>query len=114
RVLFRSSVSRAPGSLPSTVGVTSSRTGWVREWAWARSRAILLEQAVPVVLEGGHLAGRERQQVLLARPDPERAGDSPDDGARVVRRDRKSTRLNSSHLGISYAVFCLKKKSFHQ
>src|SRR5205814_8410144 len=26
-------------------------------------------------------------------------------------RDRKSTRLNSSHLGISYAVFCLKKKS---
>src|SRR5205814_7909085 len=26
------------------------------------------------------------------------------------RADRKSTRLNSSHLGISYAVFCLKKK----
>src|SRR5437899_6457191 len=26
-------------------------------------------------------------------------------------RDRKSTRLNSSHLGISYAVFCLKKKT---
>src|ERR1035441_2301415 len=29
---------------------------------------------------------------------------------RRKRRDRKSTRLNSSHLGISYAVFCLKKK----
>src|SRR5437899_9602701 len=28
----------------------------------------------------------------------------------LLRRDRKSTRLNSSHLGISYAVFCLKKK----
>src|SRR5258705_10286034 len=28
----------------------------------------------------------------------------------LFRRDRKSTRLNSSHLGISYAVFCLKKK----
>src|SRR2546426_8070621 len=27
-----------------------------------------------------------------------------------MRRDRKSTRLNSSHLVISYAVFCLKKK----
>src|ERR1035441_10780580 len=26
--------------------------------------------------------------------------------------DRKSTRLNSSHLGISYAVFCLKKKNY--
>src|SRR5258705_4172784 len=30
--------------------------------------------------------------------------------AAVCIRDRKSTRLNSSHLGISYAVFCLKKK----
>src|SRR2546426_3909121 len=28
----------------------------------------------------------------------------------AVKRDRKSTRLNSSHLVISYAVFCLKKK----
>src|SRR5690606_40149035 len=28
----------------------------------------------------------------------------------VVQRDRKSTRLNSSHVKISYAVFCLKKK----
>src|SRR5258705_9158911 len=31
-------------------------------------------------------------------------------GGTSWRRDRKSTRLNSSHLGISYAVFCLKKK----
>src|SRR5258705_4412629 len=29
-------------------------------------------------------------------------------------RDRKGTRLNSSHLGISYAVFCLKKKKLIQ
>src|SRR5262245_63524176 len=28
----------------------------------------------------------------------------------ATEQDRKSTRLNSSHLGISYAVFCLKKK----
>src|SRR5256885_10071110 len=37
------------------------------------------------------------------------------DGARaykgVIPEDRKSTRLNSSHLVISYAVFCLKKKA---
>src|SRR5256885_11538045 len=32
------------------------------------------------------------------------------DGEEVVAGDRKSTRLNSSHLVISYAVFCLKKK----
>src|SRR3712207_9361444 len=30
--------------------------------------------------------------------------------SRAPRRDRKSTRLNSSHANISYAVFCLKKK----
>src|SRR3712207_8723621 len=30
---------------------------------------------------------------------------------RVAVRDRKSTRLNSSHANISYAVFCLKKKN---
>src|SRR3712207_7324362 len=32
-------------------------------------------------------------------------------GARRRARDRKSTRLNSSHANISYAVFCLKKKN---
>src|SRR5256885_5973548 len=36
---------------------------------------------------------------LVAKPEPEE-----------VAKDRKSTRLNSSHLVISYAVFCLKKK----
>src|SRR5438067_8745433 len=35
-----------------------------------------------------------------------------DEGRRLqwLKRDRKSTRLNSSHVSISYAVFCLKKK----
>src|SRR5256885_6066669 len=33
------------------------------------------------------------------------------DNAKEFRGDRKSTRLNSSHLVISYAVFCLKKKT---
>src|SRR5215510_15508854 len=54
----------------------------------------------------------------LFRPDPARArpgGEGPVHGARGERapragRDRKSTRLNSSHVAISYAVFCLKKK----
>src|SRR5438477_12717258 len=47
--------------------------------------------------------------------------DSDDDGLAFVdhrrigidRQDRKSTRLNSSHMSISYAVFCLKKKKKH-
>src|SRR3712207_7476774 len=33
--------------------------------------------------------------------------------AEELQRDRKSTRLNSSHANISYAVFCLKKKAHH-
>ena len=38
----------------------------------------------------------------------------PDDIARASTGDRKSTRLNSSHRCISYAVFCLKKKKTQQ
>src|SRR3712207_7546098 len=34
-------------------------------------------------------------------------------GGGRLRQDRKSTRLNSSHANISYAVFCLKKKKKH-
>src|SRR5256885_9260074 len=44
----------------------------------------------------GHRPGAHHHRILRAR--------------RAVRGDRKSTRLNSSHLVISYAVFCLKKK----
>src|SRR5215471_17141657 len=43
---------------------------------------------------------------LVPRVVATRAWVSP----RVKRADRKSTRLNSSHVEISYAVFCLKKK----
>src|SRR5205814_4617046 len=49
----------------------------------------------PQRLEVGNRA--RRRQVAEVRVEAE-------------HRDRKSTRLNSSHLGISYAVFCLKKK----
>src|SRR3712207_7027526 len=49
---------------------------------------------VPVHPGGGPLPGR---------PGPR--------GSRAAAGDRKSTRLNSSHANISYAVFCLKKKT---
>src|SRR5690606_42056447 len=42
------------------------------------------------------------------RADPRAAGTAP--GLDRTQRDRKSTRLNSSHVKTSYAVFCLKKK----
>src|SRR5690606_41704156 len=44
------------------------------------------------------------------RERPLRRPGSPGSGRGQVARDRKSTRLNSSHVKISYAVFCLKKK----
>src|SRR5690625_6781593 len=47
----------------------------------------------------------------VAGTRPRRRARDRRDGARRRRRpDRKSTRLNSSHVAISYAVFCLKKK----
>src|SRR3712207_6918832 len=51
--------------------------------------------------------------VLMAYGSPER----PEDIRQYledIREDRKSTRLNSSHANISYAVFCLKKKKKKQ
>src|SRR5437868_8239916 len=52
---------------------------------------------------------RELVDFGVARPVP---GTPPRYGARRpdLETDRKSTRLNSSHVSISYAVFCLKKK----
>src|SRR3712207_7780971 len=54
---------------------------------------------------------RDGTQVLASGSLPQ-SGHSSADGARLSRAyglDRKSTRLNSSHANISYAVFCLKK-----
>src|SRR5262245_63700720 len=55
---------------------------------------------------------RSRQHVIGAADivaDCFRRMRAKEDRARIPDADRKSTRLNSSHLGISYAVFCLKK-----
>src|SRR5256885_12877832 len=49
--------------------------------------------------------------VRIAWDEIRRDGSERDAPAVRAHRDRKSTRLNSSHLVISYAVFCLKKKS---
>src|SRR5256885_12769900 len=53
--------------------------------------------------------GRRSLPVPGLRPAQGRRAAAPA-RARREERDRKSTRLNSSHLVISYAVFCLKKK----
>src|SRR5207253_5822638 len=55
-------------------------------------------------LEIGPRFGAVREQPLALPPGDE-------EERMVLHLDRKSTRLNSSHVAISYAVFCLKKKS---
>src|SRR5437762_14369392 len=63
-----------------------------------------LHDALPI---SGETRGRSGPRVGMNVPGP---GSCPPPTARG-RSDRKSTRLNSSHRCISYAVFCLKKKS---
>src|SRR3989454_5667786 len=82
-------------------------------------------QARASILAAGGAIGlleRLKNAVLLVRRNPDAGVDHGERHHRVRRielrmsrgparfRDRKSTRLNSSHLVISYAVFCLKKK----
>src|SRR5205814_10267848 len=59
--------------------------------------------------EGGRAAAGDRPAVAGEGHGVGGGADVDGVGGGVV--DRKSTRLNSSHLGISYAVFCLKKKN---
>src|SRR3712207_8656795 len=55
-------------------------------------------------LLGRALAARGARRIAVEDP-------SSADEDQILQRDRKSTRLNSSHANISYAVFCLKKKN---
>src|SRR3712207_7179027 len=72
-----------------------------------RSRQPVVRRRVPRGAHPARLAAAHRRPDGRVRP--------PAPGERVAVRtgpptDRKSTRLNSSHANISYAVFCLKKK----
>src|SRR5437588_9109588 len=69
-----------------------------------------LHDALPIFQAGRLLRLRgDGERARHGDAQGERAAGSGSDGP-VPRRDRKSTRLNSSHTVISYAVFCLKKK----
>src|SRR3712207_8656075 len=71
-----------------------------------------LVRHLPVVALGGEVAVEQPRRDAVGQdrldrrpPDPQLAAP----GLRREHEDRKSTRLNSSHANISYAVFCLKK-----
>src|SRR6266516_7692694 len=55
-------------------------------------------------------AGKGFPQNFVLREEPRQTRGTCDGESSHEHRDRKSTRLNSSHRTISYAVFCLKKK----
>src|SRR3989442_5237727 len=61
-----------------------------------------------------HGSGHDRLPVVTVAVRAHQTRNAePLDVLREISRDRKSTRLNSSHVRISYAVFCLKKKKKH-
>src|SRR3712207_7717037 len=62
-----------------------------------------------VLIVDDHARFRRSARRLLELEGYEVVGEAGD-GASALTADRKSTRLNSSHANISYAVFCLKKK----
>src|SRR3712207_7985700 len=62
---------------------------------------------LPRLRGGGAASPLPADAALRPGPDAGRGRSRP---SGAVLRDRKSTRLNSSHANISYAVFCLKKK----
>src|SRR5438309_6469598 len=69
-----------------------------------------LHDALPIC--SGHRDGRRGSAASALAQGPTSWGEPGDCGVRSQpARDRKSTRLNSSHSSISYAVFCLKKKT---
>src|SRR5688500_19242007 len=71
---------------------------------WATGQHLAVSR---VVTEVGSAVNGHRGKFLALLRDPAVS-------TIVVEQDRKSTRLNSSHLVISYAVFCLKKKTQDQ
>src|SRR5262245_63865460 len=92
---------------PSSISTLFPYTTLFRSWQTAKpAYRISLADGTDLVASPDHRFLTERGWKHVA---PAASGQRP--YLTVNNRlDRKSTRLNSSHLGISYAVFCLKKK----
>src|SRR5439155_25001793 len=77
-----------------------------------RSSDLLRSVTLRLQLQKSHSVAAQRHRYFLAGRDTNcgRAASRVGFCINCYGRDRKSTRLNSSHVAISYAVFCLKKK----
>src|SRR3712207_9000803 len=69
-----------------------------------------LREAERAELAGNALPRHSAELTSLALRHPDRLEECQDGAEVDAARDRKSTRLNSSHANISYAAFCLNKK----
>src|SRR2546430_3700400 len=94
-------------------------SSWVVRWSGYITRGPVLDVACGSGRHARHFAQRGLEVVAVDREEQALDGNisfvraNLEDGSPWPfgeRRDRKSTRLNSSHSQISYAVFCLKKK----
>src|SRR2546426_7586978 len=100
-VAYRGSLSAAADALDYSQSAVSQQISTLE----AETGMKLLERhprGVTLTAAGQTLVGHA--EAILSRIEAERIASA------CPTRDRKSTRLNSSHLVISYAVFCLKKK----
>src|SRR4051812_49790257 len=113
---------RSGSTAPATTAATTSGEP-------CRAKRARLSTAWPGVRIGGRevtsaeAQGAQQRAPLSGVPEPERGPAAPEEHQHEQpprpagpslhhwsAADRKSTRLNSSHMSISYAVFCLKKK----
>src|SRR2546427_4153952 len=111
--MLRCCGSRRPTSrCPTTSSSSASRSLPLTAWSLRRAASSTSTDACGhQCLYGSALpyhGGGARGEVAQAGRGP--GEDGRDTGRDRDRQDRKSTRLNSSHSQISYAVFCLKKK----
>src|SRR3712207_7339848 len=97
----------------SSFAVSGIRFFFFNDTATTEIYTLSLHDALPICQAPQAARRRDRQERRREhgqlRRLPERQREPP--GAARKDRDRKSTRLNSSHANISYAVFCLKKKN---
>src|SRR5205807_6722579 len=105
RYYFRRTAAIVPASLHDALPIYLWADGRDVSWIWDADFESLVERGVAIVA-GGIRAYDVAVRIKYASGSVVATETDP---LRAVEADRKSTRLNSSHLVISYAVFCLKK-----
>src|SRR5690606_41993090 len=100
-----------PGCQSTSEAFVSAST----ETVTTDSYSLSLHDALPIFSNTSSTAARVKRAMTAAPEKPSvMTGRTRCAAVALPELDRKSTRLNSSHVKISYAVFCLKKKNYHK